>query len=226
MLKLVVASVLLIVIAAPIGAAQAEHQPASAVTAQPAEAHAAQPAQAAHQPDEHAADAEHASAEHGTFWGRNGPYVNFVILCGLLYYLFRQPLTEYLQTRGTGIRKDLVEAAELRAAATAQLAEIDRKIKALPGEIETLRRRGAEEIVAEEHRIAKQAASERERLLEQTRRAIEVQVRVAKRELVEHAADLAVQLATDRITQDITPADQNRLVDRYLSQMRSDDADH
>ena len=39
------------------------------------------------------------------------------------------------------------------------------------------------------------AAAERDRLLEQTRREIELQVRLAKRELVEHAADLSVQLA-------------------------------
>ncbi len=196
------------------------------VAAQPAEHPPAQPA--AHQPvDQHgAADAEHASEEHGSIWSQIGPYVNFLILCGLLYYFFRTPVVEYLQSRRTGIRKDLVEAAELRATATAQLAEIDRKVQALPGEIETLRQRGAEEIVAEEERIAKQAASERERLLEQTRREIDVQLRIAKRDLLEHAADLSVQLATDRIKQNITPADQDRLLDRYLRQLGSDEASH
>lgn len=164
---------------------------------------------------------EHAAEEHhgyGLMW----PTINFVILCGTLYYFFAAPVREYFQTRRTGISKDLVEAAGLRASATAQLAEIDRKVQALPGEIEALRTRGAEEIVAEEQRIAHQAAAERERLLEQTRREIDVQLRIAKRDLLEHAADLSVQLATERITHEITPADQDRLVDRYLGQMRSE----
>ena len=82
-----------------------------------------------------------------------------------------------------------------------------------------MKTRGAEEIAAEEQRIAAMAAAERDRLLEQTRREIELQVRLAKRELVEHAADLAVQLATERIKKNITPADQERLVDRYLQQV-------
>jgi F0F1-type ATP synthase membrane subunit b/b' len=100
------------------------------------------------------------------------------------------------------------------------LSEIDRKLQALPGEIDALKRRGAEEIAAEEKRIAAVAAAERDRLLEQTRREIELQVRLAKRALVEHAADLSVQLAAERIKKTMTPEDQERIVDRYLDQVK------
>ena len=41
-----------------------------------------------------------------------------------------------------------------------------------------------------------------------------------KRELVEHTADLSVQLAGTRIQQQITPADQERIVDRYLNDVK------
>ena len=83
-----------------------------------------------------------------------------------------------------------------------------------------LRNRGAEEIKAEEQRIAAAAAADRERLLEQTRREIDLQVRLAKKEILEHAADLSVQLATERIKKEATPEDQTRLVDRYLDQVK------
>ena len=89
-----------------------------------------------------------------------------------------------------------------------------------PIAFDALRARGKAEVAAEEQRIARQAAVERERLLEQARRDIDVQVRLAKRTLTEHAADLAVQLATDRITTGMTAADQARLVDRYLEQVK------
>ena len=46
-----------------------------------------------------------------------------------------------------------------------------------------------------------------------------MQLRLAKRELVEHAADLSVQLAGDRLQQQMTSDDQQRLVDRYLDQV-------
>jgi F-type H+-transporting ATPase subunit b len=174
------------------------------------------------QPTEHASEGEHGEAEvheaslADLFW----PVVNFAILCGVLYYFVRAPLSGYLKDRSETIRKDLVDAAALKSAATTQLDEIDRKLKALPGEIESLRKRGQEETAAEEQRIAQQAVAERDRLLEQARRDIDVQVRLAKRELTEHAADLATQLATDRIARETTPADHMRLVDRYLDQVK------
>ena len=173
------------------------------------------------EPSEHTTEEEHHSVWAGLLW----PTVNFAILFGGLWYFLKSPLAAYLRDRHTVIRKDLVEAANVSAAAQAQLTEIDRKLKALPGEIDALRHRGTEEIAAEEARIATLAAAERERLLEQTRREIDLQLRLAKRELVEHTADLAVQLAGTRIQQQMTPADQDRIVDRYLTNVGTERAE-
>jgi F0F1-type ATP synthase membrane subunit b/b' len=82
-----------------------------------------------------------------------------------------------------------------------------------------LRHRGQREIAAEQVRIEQAAAAERDRLLEQTRREIDLQLRAARRDLVTHAADLAVQVARERIRSRITTADQRRLLDRYLEQV-------
>ena len=146
--------------------------------------------------------------------------VNFAVLAGSLYYLLNSPIRRYLADRGTQIRSDLVNAAEMKQAAATQIEEIDRKMKALPGELETLRTQGAQEIAAEEERIRAAAAAERDRLLEQARRDIDLQVKVAERDLVAHAADLAVGVAADRIKKTITDDDQKRLVDRYVGQLR------
>jgi F-type H+-transporting ATPase subunit b len=147
-------------------------------------------------------------------------FANFAILVGLLVYFLKSPFVTYLASRGAQIRQDLVTAAEMRAAASAQLAEIDAKMQALPGELEALRRQGADDIKAEQARIAEATAIERERLLDQTRREIDMRLRIARRELTEHAAHLAVQVAEQRIRQTITPDDHVRLVDRYTSQLR------
>jgi F-type H+-transporting ATPase subunit b len=169
---------------------------------------------------EHAAEAAHDESIGGMIKAMGWPVANFIIFIGVLYYFFNKPFSEYLAGRSSTIRKDLVEAAELRNNANAQLAAIEQKLQALPGELNALRTRGAEDIKAEEQRIAAQAAADRERLLEQTRREIELQVRLAKKEILDHAADLSVQLATERIRKEVTPADQDRLVDRYLTQVK------
>lgn len=173
-------------------------------------------AEQGHAAEEHAAEGEHASPFSGLFW----PTANFAIMVGVLVYFLKPMLTTYLADRSSTIRKDLVEAAALKATATEQLAAIERKLQALPGELDALRKRGAEEIASEDQRIAAAAAADRDRLLAQARHEIDLQVRLAKREILEHAADLSVQLATERLKKEITPADQARLVDQYLAQVK------
>jgi F-type H+-transporting ATPase subunit b len=137
----------------------------------------------------------------------------------VLVYFLRQPVAGYLETRSTQIRQDLTTAAEMRRAAAAQLEQIQGQLAGLPAELDALRVRGREDIAAEEARIAAAAASERARLLDQTRREIDMRLRVARRELTEHAAQLAVQVAEQRIKRTITADDQMRLVDRYAAQL-------
>ncbi len=146
--------------------------------------------------------------------------VNFAILGGVLVYFLKTPISTYLVTRSAQIRQDLVTAAELRSTAAAQLADIDRKLQALPAELEKLRVQGEQDVKAEQARIAKAAADERERLIAQTHREIDARLRMARRQLTEHAAELAVKIAEERIKRSITPDDQLRLVDRYAAQLR------
>jgi len=191
--------------------------PTLAFAQQPAEQHGETPGHAVA-----AGQAEHAEGEvhTETIWGPISRLFNSAILFGVLYYFLRKPIAAYLTSRDSEIRNDLVAAAEMKKTATAQLAELEQKMAALPRELERLRTHGQEEIAAEEARIAQAAAAERERLIEQTRREIDLQLRIAQRELVEHASNLAVGLASERIKKNITPDDQIRLVDRYLQQVK------
>lgn len=168
--------------------------------------------------DVHAAAA--AEGEGGGLVSMIAKLANFAILAGVLVYFLKTPIATYLASRSAQIRQDLVTAAEMRATASAQLAEIEKKLQALPGELGALRTRGAEDVVAEKARIAEAAAAERERLLEHARREVESRLRIARRELTAHAADLAVKIARQRIEKTITPEDQMRLVDRYATQLR------
>jgi F-type H+-transporting ATPase subunit b len=166
-------------------------------------------------------EAAGAEAPHGqTLLQSIAKVVNFAILGGVLFYFLKTPLSTYLASRGTQIRQDLVTASELRAAASAQLAEIEKKMQALPAELEALKARGAEDVKSEQARIAQAAAAERERLIAQTHREIDTRLRMARRQLTEHAAGLAVKIAEDRIKRTITPEDQLRLVDRYAAQLK------
>lgn len=170
--------------------------------------------------DEHAAKEGEEAHEGNPIVSMAAKLLNFALLVGALVYFLKSPIAAHMASRIAQIRQDLVAAADLKKTASAQLAEIQQKVAALPAELEALRRQGAEDVKAERARISAAAEGERVRLLEQTRREIDMRLRVAKRELTEHAAQLAVQVAEQRIKRDITPDDQMRLVDRYASQLK------
>jgi F-type H+-transporting ATPase subunit b len=197
------------VLAPPAAAAVPQHEAATAAPQH--EAGAAVP--------QHEAGAAAEAPHEQTLLQTVAKLANFAILAGVLVYFLRTPIAAYLSARATTIRSELVAASDLRAMATAQLAEIERKLQTLPAELEALKKQGAEDVVAEQARIAQAAAVERERLIQQTRREVETRLRVARRELTEHAAQLAVQVAEARIKRTITPEDQLRLVERYTTQL-------
>jgi F-type H+-transporting ATPase subunit b len=214
--------------AAPIVAA-----PQSADPAQPAAGVAQMP------PTEAAAHGQPAAAEgHGAAaaakseggaegeghgespWALVARLFNFAILAGGLFYLLRSPLMGFLEQRGVSVRSELKKAADLKKEAAAQIEQIDERMKALPGEIDALKRRGSEEIKAEEARIQALAETERRRLLDQAKREIGTQLRIAERDLKKRAGELAVEVATERVKRTITARDHARLVERYVSQVR------
>jgi F-type H+-transporting ATPase subunit b len=167
-----------------------------------------------------AASGEKEPAHEQTLLQSVAKLANFGILAGVLVYFLRGPITSHLSSRALAIRQDLVTAAKMRNTATEQLAAIDRKLKTLPAELDALKQQGAQDVAAEQARIAEAAATDRDRLLQQTRHEIEMRLRVARRELTAHAAQLAVNVAEARIRRSITTDDQLRLVDRYTAQLR------
>jgi F-type H+-transporting ATPase subunit b len=208
--------VLAALLLAALGVAAPLHQ-AAVTTVHAAGQHAEPAASPPAQPRETAAGEEHAEAEGWT--PAIAKTVNFAILVAVLVYFLRTPVSHYLTGRITKVREDLVTAAQTRETASRQLADIEAKLKALPGEIEALKRRGADDLAAERIRMEEAAEAERQRLLEHTRREIDMRLRVAKRELLELTADLAVGVASERIKQSITPDDQARMIDRYAAQV-------
>jgi F-type H+-transporting ATPase subunit b len=173
-------------------------------------------------PEHAAAGAEHGAGEHGeSIWSLVWRVGNFVILAGGLWYLLRKPAAEYLEARADQIKSGLTSAAAMKAEASAQIQGIEARMKALPGEIDRLKARGAEEVAGEQVRIREAAELERKRLMEQARRDIDLQLQAARRNLTKHAAALAVDLAEKRIEREITPADQQRLVDKYVARMET-----
>ena len=136
---------------------------------------AAAPLAAAEQPEQAtaaAADSAHHEEEGnaGGAWPRSRASSTSRSSWASLVYLLRSPFANYLRDRSTGSGADLVKAAAMKQEAAALIEDIDRKMKALPGELETLRIVGAQEIAAEEQRILTAAAAGARSAARQARR--------------------------------------------------------
>ena len=160
-----------------------------------------------------------AEAEHESIWETVARLVNFAVLAGGLFVVLRTPLVTYLRDRGGQVRQDLETARLTTTDAEQQLVAIEEQLQALPTELEALKERGRNEVAAEEVRMRESTEAARQRLVDQSRREMDLQLRVAKRDLTHRAAKLAVAVASRRIQEHLDDADQLRLIDRYVEQV-------
>ncbi len=141
--------------------------------------------------------------------------ISFLILRKYVFPLIGQ----ILDARAESINKDIDSASQLREEADKVLAEYrERLLEA---------RQQAEDIIARAHKAGEAhqkeavetARSERERLLEQTRRDVEAETRRAIDEIRREVADLTV-LATEKVTRKtLTDDDHKRLIDEALAEL-------
>jgi ATP synthase F0 subunit b len=139
-------------------------------------------------------------------------FLNLFIFVGLLFYFLRRPLSEALQARREGIRKELMRAQEERDAALAKLEEVEARLTRLDAEVASVHEQTRREADAERERIRKSTEEDARKLREQAEREIQSAGKAAQQELRQFTAEQSVRLAEELIRRDIRPEDDARLV--------------
>ena len=142
-------------------------------------------------------------------------WANFAILAGALGYLIVKKGGPWFQSRSLAIRKGIAEAEDIRRGAEASAAEVDRRLAGLQTEIDSLRTNAHREQSAEAERIRQQAAADLARIQGHAAREIESAGKTARLELKRYAAQLAVDLAEQKIRRQMTPEVQAALIERF-----------
>jgi F-type H+-transporting ATPase subunit b len=170
---------------------------------------AQEPAKAAESPIEHASEPP-AEGEHGKLelW----KWANFAVLVGGLGYLVAKNAGPFFDGRSQQIRKDMVEAQEARRQAEARAADVDRRLASLDNEIAALRAESQKEAQSETERLARHTAAEIAKLQAHAEQEIAAAGKAARMELKRFSAQLAIQLAEQRIRARMTPETQEALV--------------
>jgi F-type H+-transporting ATPase subunit b len=162
------------------------------------------------------------ASEEGNPWGvwfDVGRVFNLLLVVGVLVWVTRKPLASFFANRSQAIREELAEAQRARAEAESRLAEIELRMSRLDEELKEIAHTSEQEGQDEYQRLLLAADQDAKKIVERSKQEIDGMTRAAQLELKQHAAELSVQMAEDRIRTDITPADRERLFTRFVAKL-------
>ena len=146
-------------------------------------------------------------------------WANFAILAAGLGYLIKKNLPAFFRARTESIQKDISEAQRMKRDAENRAAEMDARMNALGAEVDRFRAEAHAEMEKEGERIRQETGREIEKLQRQAAQEIESAGKAARRELKTYAAELALQLAEQRIRTRLDAATQAGLVDGFIQDL-------
>ena len=91
----------------------------------------------------------------------------------------------------------------------------------LESELEEIRATSRQRAEAERERIIQDARATAERIRHDATAAVELELRRAREILREEATQLAIELAGERLSQEVTEADRDRLIDEFIGLIAS-----
>jgi F-type H+-transporting ATPase subunit b len=170
--------------------------------------------------------AAHASGGGG---GHEGPnwfdftwrVVNFLILAGVLYWLLAKKVKTFFTGRREGIRTALADAETARKEAEKKFQEYAVKLDRATGEIDEITQMIQAQGLTEKERIIEDARKAAEKMKEDTRARMEQEFNKASRELRIEAVRLSTQMAGELLRKNIQADDHEVMVKDYIEKVVS-----
>jgi F-type H+-transporting ATPase subunit b len=162
------------------------------------------------------------AAEKGEKWGiwlSLGSLFNMLLVVGVLIWFVRKPLSDFFSSRSESIREQLAEAQKARADAEARLAEVQSRMSRLDDELKEIASAAEKDAQEEYKRLLARAEQDAEKIVERSRQEIEGMTRTAQHALRLHAAELSVRLAEEKIQNEISGPDHERLFNRFVAKL-------
>jgi F-type H+-transporting ATPase subunit b len=142
--------------------------------------------------------------------------LNFAVFAVLMFRAAGPSIRKMTQDRHDAIAKALAEGTRLRDEAKAKLAEYDKKLASLQGEIDALVGGIRAEAEAEKKRIVAEAEARAERMTKDAEQQIQAEMARVRVTLEREAVVAAVSIAEKLLTEKSTEADQRLLADRFV----------
>ncbi len=152
--------------------------------------------------------------------------LNLVLLLAVLLYFARSPLRKFFRERRERVQGEIDRATALLEDAQARLSNWQRRLVELDSELVEIRETGRRRAEQERERILTDARASAERIRREAAVAIEQELRRAREELREEAADLAIELAGELLIQELSDSDHDRLVSEFAERIEREPGAH
>jgi F-type H+-transporting ATPase subunit b len=166
---------------------------------------------------------EKEGAEPSLLWRPKGmppPFGAMLINTAILFYLLGRyagpKIGQALSRRKATIMHGMDEAAKMKEEAQRRLSDYEQKLASVDEEVERVRKDMRETGELERARILSEAAERRARMERDAKLLIELELKAAREELLRQTVTTAVRSAEDRLTKQVTVADQQRIAEHYL----------
>ena len=147
--------------------------------------------------------------------------INFILLVGLLVYLYRKRGKAFFNERSEAIRNSLEEGRWALEKSQARLADAEKKLAGLQDEVRALKKRAEAEIADEQERMRQAVDDEGHRIEEFAKARIQAATNAAKLELKDYVVEQALDQARGMIRQRMDEQNRERLVSFFLDDLDS-----
>ena len=141
--------------------------------------------------------------------------LNFSILVGIMYYVTKKPLANFLANRKESIRRTLQELELKKAEAEKKYEEYQGKLAALDEETKKIIEEYIHEGEREKQKIIEAAEKQAQYIKEQAQFAIRQEIKTAKVDLQKEIAEMTVKTAEEILKKNIKKKDHDRLIDEF-----------
>lgn len=146
-------------------------------------------------------------------------WINFAIWAGALYWLCLTKAPRFFRRRAEAIGSAISKAGSAKAAADAELREVETKLRNLEKEVAELRALAEREAAAEVERLRTATHLDMGKIAVAAKAEIEAAERTARLELKALAANLAVEGAEALLTKQLTAETQAGLISSFVKSL-------
>lgn len=156
----------------------------------------------------------HAEEAAATYFGIPAgilKFVNLVVFLGLLGWVLKAPISNAFKARGEKIKSDLDEARRRQEKADSLAADIQARLDSIEKEVASIIDRAKEDGEKQKNEVIAAAKVEAEKILASARGEVEARVKVARRELIDFAGELAADGAHKMLVDSMSEADRKKV---------------